>query len=110
LVDEASAAFFTFDALLVRYSFLSTVFEPGRGQSEVTLLSGDLRIKSLGQGGLTSLVHGDGGRLPRVAAQSLVNGTVSIFFLDFGADSLSFKVLCELFDTVVDLILSLLEL
>lgn len=110
LVDEASAALFTFDTLLVRYCFLSAVFEPGRGQSEVTLLGGDPSIKSLGQGRLTGLVHGDGGRLPRVAAQSLVDGTVSILFLDFGTDSLSFHVPFKFSDTVVNLILSLLKL
>jgi hypothetical protein len=110
LVNEASAALFTFDTLLVRYSFLSAVFEPSRGQSEVTLFGGDSSIKSLGQSGLTGLVHRDGGRLPRVAAQSLVDGALSILFSYFGTDSLCLKVLCKLSNTVVDLILSLLKL
>lgn len=43
-------------------------------------------------------------------AQSLVDGTVSVLFLDFSADSLSFQVLFKLGDAVVHLILSFLEL
>lgn len=60
LVNEAATALLTLDALLIRYSFFSAVFEAGGCQSEVTLLRGHLLIKSLGQGHLTTLAHANG--------------------------------------------------
>lgn len=67
LVDEATTTFLTFDALLVRYSFLGAMFETSGGKGEVTFLGGNLLVKGLGQSHLTTLAHTDGSRLPRVA-------------------------------------------
>ena len=67
LVDEATTTFLTFDALLVRYSFLSAMFETSGGKGEVTFLGGNILVEGLGQSHLTTLAHTDGSRLPRVA-------------------------------------------